>query len=469
MLLYTSCMTAPRTLAPVFHNILEMIGNTPMLEIKRMDTGPCRLFVKMESMNPGNSIKDRIAVTMIDAAEKSGQLRKGGRIVEATAGNTGLALALIAGQRGYRLTVVVPDKMSDEKISHLRAMGAEVILSRSDVAKGHPEYYQDVAERIARDDPDAFYTNQFANEANSLAHYQTTGPEIWEQMEGKIDAFVAGVGSGGTVSGVGKYFKERNKACEIIIADPIGSILTPLVNEGRKVEPGSWLVEGIGEDFVPSILHLELVTKAYAISDGEAFHTARELLKKEGVLAGSSVGTLLAASLRYCREQTQPKNVVTLICDNGAKYLSKMFNDFWMIDNGFIERPTYGDIRDLIARRHLEREDFCLSPTIPVVQAIKRMRMYSISQMAVIDEKDNVVGILDETDVLMALVHDRDCANKPVRDFMSSRVESIRPMASVNDLLPIFRADRVAVVSDEKHFYGLITKIDLINYLRKQL
>ena len=469
MLLYTSCMTAPRTLAPVFHNILEMIGNTPMLEIKRMDTGPCRLFVKMESMNPGNSIKDRIAVTMIDAAEKSGQLRKGGRIVEATAGNTGLALALIAGQRGYRLTVVVPDKMSDEKISHLRAMGAEVILSRSDVAKGNPEYYQDVAERIARDDPDAFYTNQFANEANSLAHYQTTGPEIWEQMEGKIDAFVAGVGSGGTVSGVGKYLKERNKACEIIIADPIGSILTPLVNEGRKVEPGSWLVEGIGEDFVPSILHLELVTKAYAISDGEAFHTARELLKKEGVLAGSSVGTLLAASLRYCREQTQPKNVVTLICDNGAKYLSKMFNDFWMIDNGFIERPTYGDIRDLIARRHLEREDFCLSPTIPVVQAIKRMRMYSISQMAVIDDKDNVVGILDETDVLMALVHDRDCANKPVRDFMSSRVESIRPMASVNDLLPIFRADRVAVVSDEKHFYGLITKIDLINYLRKQL
>lgn len=469
MLLYTSCMTAPRTLAPVFHNILEMIGNTPMLEITRMDTGPCRLFVKMESMNPGNSIKDRIAVTMIDAAEKSGQLRKGGRIVEATAGNTGLALALIAGQRGYRLTVVVPDKMSDEKISHLRAMGAEVILSRSDVAKGNPEYYQDVAERIARDDPDAFYTNQFANEANSLAHYETTGPEIWEQMEGKIDAFVAGVGSGGTVSGVGKYLKERNKACEIIIADPIGSILTPLVNEGRKVEPGSWLVEGIGEDFVPSILHLELVTKAYAISDGEAFHTARELLKKEGVLAGSSVGTLLAASLRYCREQTQPKNVVTLICDNGAKYLSKMFNDFWMIDNGFIERPTYGDIRDLIARRHLEREDFCLSPTIPVVQAIKRMRMYSISQMAVIDEKDNVVGILDETDVLMALVHDRDCANKPVRDFMSSRVESIRPMASVNDLLPIFRADRVAVVSDEKHFYGLITKIDLINYLRKQL
>jgi cystathionine beta-synthase len=235
------------------------------------------------------------------------------------------------------------------------------------------------------------------------------------------------------------------------------------------VQPGSWLVEGIGEDFIPSICHLELVAKAYAISDGEAFHTARELLRKEGVLAGSSVGTLFAAALRYCREQTEPKRVVTLICDNGAKYLSKMFNDFWMVDNGFIQRPTYGDIRDLVARRHLEKEDFCLTPEVPVAQAIKRMRMYSISQMAVVDEKDHVVGILDETDVLMALVHDRNCGAKPVRDFMTSRVETVRPTASVNDLVPIFRADRVAVVADERHFYGLITKIDLINYLRKQL
>ncbi|MCE2883003.1 MAG: pyridoxal-phosphate dependent enzyme [Planctomycetaceae bacterium] len=444
-------MMSARPTAPVFHNILEMIGNTPMLEITRIDTGPCRLFVKMESMNPGNSIKDRIAVTMVDAAEKSGKLRKGGRIVEATAGNTGLALALVAAQKGYKLTVVVPDKMSDEKISHLRAMGAEVVLTRSDVAKGHPEYYQDVAERIARDDPDSFYVNQCANEANSQAHYDTTAPEIWEQM------------------GVGKYLKERNPKCEIVLADPVGSILAPLVNEGKKVAPGSWLVEGIGEDFIPSICHLDLVSKAYAIPDGEAFHTARELLRKEGVLAGSSVGTLFAAALRYCREQKEPKRVVTLICDNGAKYLSKMFNDFWMIDNGFIARPTYGDIRDLIARRHLEREDFVLSPEIPVAQAIKRMRMFSISQMAVVDEKDRVVGILDETDVLMALVRDRDCAGKPVKDFMTSRVETVRPTASVNDLVPIFRADRVAVVADEKHFYGLITKIDLINYLRKQL
>ncbi len=465
-------MTAPASSAaraPVFHNILEMIGNTPMLEITRIDTGPCRLFVKMESMNPGNSIKDRIAVTMVEAAEKSGALRPGGRIIEATAGNTGLALALVAAQKGYRLTVVVPDKMSDEKISHLRAMGAEVVLTRSDVAKGNPEYYQDVAARMAAEDPDSHYINQFANEANPQAHYESTAPEIWEQMEGRVDAFVAGVGSGGTVSGIGRYLKERNPACEIVLADPVGSILAPLVNEGREVAPGSWLVEGIGEDFIPSICHLDLVTKAYAIPDGEAFHTARELLRKEGVLAGSSVGTLFAAALRYCREQTEPKRVVTLICDNGAKYLSKMFNDFWMVDNGFIQRPVYGDIRDLVARRHLEKEDFCLSPEVPVAQAIKRMRMYSISQMAVVDGNDRVVGILDESDVLLALVHDRECGAKPVKDFMTSRVETVRPTASVNDLMPIFRADRVAVVADERHFYGLITRIDLINYLRKQL
>jgi cystathionine beta-synthase len=454
--------------APLYRNVLEMIGNTPLLEITRIDTGPCTLMVKLESLNPGNSIKDRIAVAMIDAAEREGRLKPGGHIVEATAGNTGIALALVAGQKGYRLTVVVPDKMSDEKISHLRAMGAEVVLTRSDVGKGHPDYYQDIAERIARE-TGAFYTNQFCNPANVAAHYTTTGPEIWEQTGGRVDAFVAGVGSGGTVSGVGRYLKERKPSCEIILADPAGSILAPLVNENRRIEPGSWLVEGIGEDFVPDILDLSLVSKAYTIPDGEAFHAARDLLRKEGILAGSSVGTLFAAALRYCREQTTPKVVVSLICDNGAKYLSKMFNDFWMVDNGFLDRPKYGDLRDLIARRHLEREDFTVDPTLPLSQAIKRMRMFGVSQMAVIEPGRPISGIIDESDILMALVHDTGNAARPVRDFMTSRLETIRPSASINDLVPIFRADRVAIVADETNFYGIITKIDLINYLRKQL
>lgn len=456
--------------APVFGNVLEMIGNTPILELRRTETGPCRLFVKMESQNPGNSIKDRIALTMIAAAERDGRLKPGGTIVEATAGNTGLALALVASQKGYELIVVVPDKMSDEKISHLRAMGAQVRLTRSDVQKGHPEYYQDVAERIAKERPNCFYVNQFGNPANPHAHYTTTGPEIWEQLEGRVDAFVAGVGSGGTVSGAGRFLKEKNPKCEIVLADPEGSILAPLVSEGRTIEPGSWLVEGIGEDFVPGILDLELVDKAYSISDREAFHTARDLLRVEGILAGSSVGTLLAAALRYCREQKEEKHVVTLICDSGAKYLSKMFNDFWMIDHGFIDRPGFGDLRDLITRRHLDREDFTVDPECPILQVVRRMHLYGVSQMAVVDKHDKVVGIIDESDVLLALTSDaKTNSRRPVRDFMTSKLETVRPDLPVNALLPIFRADRVAIVTDEDHFYGIITRIDLINYMRRQL
>lgn len=455
--------------APVHQNILDLVFNTPLLEIRQIDTGPCQLFGKMEMQQPGNSIKDRIAVYMINAAEKSGKLKPGGRIVEATAGNTGIALALVAGQKGYKLTVVMPDKMSEEKISHLRAMGAEVVLTRSDVEKGHPEYYQDMAAAIAAKDPSCFYINQFGNFNNPQAHYETTGPEIWEQMEGRVDAIVAGVGSGGTISGAGKFLREQNPDLEIILADPAGSVLAPLVNEGKQIKPGSWLVEGIGEDFVPDILAIDSIDKAYTVTDAEAFHTARELLKVEGVLAGSSTGTLFGAALRYCREQTKPKRVVTFFCDSGAKYLSKMYNDFWMMDQGFIARKPYGDLRDLIARRHLEREDFTLKHTTPIGQAIKQMRLYDVSQMAVLDENEKVVGIIDESDILLAVMHNNDCFTKPVSDYMTRRLETIKPTASVNDLLPIFRADRVAIVADDNNYYGLITRIDLINYLRKQL
>jgi cystathionine beta-synthase len=327
-----------------------------------------------------------------------------------------------------------------------------------------------VAERIAAGRPNTLFINQFANPANAEAHERTTAPEIWEQMEGKVDALVAGVGSGGTISGVGRYLKARNPKVEIVLADPAGSILAPLVNEGKHVDPGSWLVEGIGEDFVPSICDLKLVSKAYTVTDRDAFHTARELLRAEGVLAGSSVGTLLCAALRYCREQREPKRVVTFICDSGAKYLSKMFNDFWMVDNGFIDRPKTGDLRDLIARRHLDREDYTLTADLPLQQAIKRMRLYNVSQMVVLDAGGRVEGIIDESDVLLAMVDDpRGSATRPVGDFMTRRIETLRPSAKVTDLLPIFRADRVAIVADDRAFYGIITKIDLINYLRKQL
>lgn len=455
-------------IAPVYDSLLDMVGNTPMLRLRHLDTGCCELYVKLENLNPGQSIKDRIAVEMVAAAERSGALKPGGTIVEATAGNTGIALALIATLKGYRLVVVMPDKMSEEKVSHLRAMGAEVRMTRSDVAKGHPDYYQDVAERLSKEIPNSIYVNQFANPANPIAHERTTGPEVWEQMGGRIDAFVAGVGSGGTVSGVGRFLKSKDPKVQIILADPAGSILAPLVNEGRSVEPGSWLVEGIGEDFVPSILDLSLVSKAYTVTDEEAFETVRQLLVKEGVLAGSSVGVLLHAALLYCREQKEPKRVVTLICDSGAKYLSKMYNDFWMVDQGMLQRERTGDLRDLIARRHDRKEDFTLAPTLPLAQAVRRMRMYSVSQMAVLDERDRVLGIIDESDVLLALYRDRGALQRPVSEFMTSNLETVPPTTRPENLIPIFRADRVAIVVDGDRYCGLITRIDLINWLRQQ-
>ncbi len=463
-----------------YGNVLEMIGATPMLELKNLDAGVCRLFGKMELANPAGSIKDRIGLSMIEGAERSGLIdpRADPRptIVEATAGNTGIGLALVAGQRGYRLIVVMPDKMSQEKVQHLRAMGADVVMTRSDVMKGHPDYYQEVAARIARDTPNSYYINQFANPHNAEAHYAGTGPEIVAQVRAMTaadpDAFVCGVGSGGTLAGVGRYLKEHAPGCKIVLADPAGSILAPLVNEGKKIEPGAWLVEGMGEDFVPDICDLSLVHEAIAVTDKESFQAARRLLRCEGVLSGSSTGCILHAALEYCRRQTEPRNVVTLICDSGAKYLSKMFNDYWMMDNGFLERETFGDLRDLIARRHGLDEDYTVKPHDPVQQAYKTMRLHDVSQLAVVDpvRTEHVVGILDEGDVLLAVSAGADAFMKPVSDFMTTRLETIAPSAKVMDLLPIFRADRVAIVVEPGGAYlGLITKIDLINYLRRSL
>ncbi|MAA52713.1 MAG: cystathionine beta-synthase [Phycisphaerae bacterium] len=460
--------TQRHAVAPIFTDILDMVGNTPMLELNRLDTGPCRLLAKLECLNPANSIKDRIAISMIDAAEADGSLKPGGHIVEATAGNTGIALALVGTQRGYEVTVVVPDKMSEGKISHLRAMGAEVIMARSDVEKGHPDYYQEVAQRIA-DERGSFYVNQFSNEANVQAHYDTTASEIWEQTEGTIDAFVAGVGSGGTVTGVGRYLKERNPDVKLVLADPTGSVLAPLVNEGRTVKPGRWLVEGIGEDFIPDILDLSVVDEAIHIEDRDAFLTAREVLRAQGILAGSSSGTLVAAALEWCRRQTEPKTVVTFICDNGAKYLDKMFNDFWMMDQGFIERTQHGNLRDLIGRRHTRGEDYTLQPGMPLLQAFKLMRLYDVSQITVLDEHGSVCGIIDETDVLLAVSEDPDAFQSPVSDVMTRKLRTIAPDADVRELLPIFTEDKVAIVVEDGQFLGLITKIDFITYLRKQL
>src|SRR5690242_12342733 len=445
-----------------YRNVLEMIGNTPLVEVQRMDTGPCRLFLKLENQNPGGSIKDRIALSMIEAAERDGRLKPGGTLIEATAGNTGLGLALVASQKGYRLILVIPDKMAQEKIFHLRALGADIRMTRSDVGKGHPEYYQDMAERLTAETPGAMYVNQFANPANPLAHERGTGPEIWEQMEHKVDAVVVGVGSGGTLSGIGRYMRRTSPDTKMVLADPKGSVLAPLVQTGKMTEAGSWLVEGIGEDFVPPNCDLSLVSEAFIISDAESFATARELLRKEAILAGSSSGTLLTAALRYCRAQKTKKRVVTFVCDSGNKYLSKMFNDYWMLDQGLLAREKKGDLRDLIARRHADRATITVEPTDSLLIAYQRMKLYEISQLPVL-EGGKVAGIIDESDLLLALYDHADRYREPVSSAMTRKVETVQARDPLSRLAEIFRHEHAALVMDGSEFLGLVTRIDLLN------
>ena len=453
----------------IHNSVLELIGNTPIVRAQRLDTGVCELYLKLESQNPGGSIKDRIGLSMIEAAEKAGKIKPGDTLVEGTAGNTGIGLALVAQQKGYKLLLVVPDKMSREKIFNLKAMGAQVVLTRSDVAKGHPDYYQDLAERIARETPGAYFINQFGNPDNPAAHELGTGPEILEQMGGQLDAIVFGCGSSGTMTGLSRAFAKLSPSTELVLADPVGSILEEYINRGTLSDKSaSWMVEGIGEDFLPPISDFTRVKQAYAISDKESFLTARELLEKEGILGGSSTGNLLAAALKYCREQTEPKKVLVFVCDTGNKYLSKMYNDYWMLDNGFIQREQHGDLRDLILRPYSQRDTVVVGPNDLLVTAYQRMKLYDVSQLPVMDG-ENLVGIVDESDVLLHVYGDESRFRDPVSTAMVSKLDKIQVGESIESLLPLFERGHVAIVADGDRFLGLITRIDLLNYLRRRV
>lgn len=451
-------------------SVLDLIGETPLVEVTRIERGPCRLFLKLESANPSGSLKDRPARTMIEAAEADGRLQPGGTIVEATAGNTGLGLALVGGRKGYRTLLVVPDKMAREKVLHAKAMGAEVVITRSDVGKGHPDYYQDLAAAITRRTRGAFFVDQFGNPANPRAHEETTGPEILRQMDGAVDAVVLGVGSGGTLTGVGRFMQKASPATTMILADPQGSVLAPFVETGKLGELGTWAVEGIGEDFVPPNADLSLVSRAYSIPDSESFGLSRELLRAEGVLAGSSSGTLLAAALRYCRAQDAPKRVVSLVCDSGAKYLSKVFNPTFLAQEGFLHPDRYGTVRDVVTHRYSEGTAVVVRPQDNLRTVFARMRASDVSQLPVVEEGGHVVGLVDESDVLAALLTEPHETNKvfaqPVKDVMTTRLDTISADAPIAELVPLFRKDYVAIVMDGDQFLGVATRLDLINYFR---
>jgi cystathionine beta-synthase len=448
--------------------VLDLIGNTPLVPVTRFDTGPCTLLLKLESQNPGGSIKDRIGVAMIEAAERDGRLQPGGTVVEATAGNTGLGLALVARAKGYRVVLVVPDKMSSEKVLHLKALGAEVHGTRSDVGKGHPDYYQDVAARLAKDIPGAFFADQFNNPANPLAHETGTGPEIWAQTGHDVDAIVVGVGSAGTITGLTRFFRKVQPKLGFVLADPAGSILAEYVRNGTVGEAGSWAVEGIGEDFVPGIADLSGVTQAYSISDEESFSSARELLKREGILGGSSTGTLLAAALRYCRAQTEPKRVVSFVCDTGTRYLSKVYNDQWMVDQGLLKRAHYGDLRDIISRRAEDGSVVSVAPDDTLLTAFQRMRLADVSQLPVL-QGGRLVGVVDESDLLFKVHADAAHFHQLVSTAMSAAPQTLAPSATLAELQAVLDRGLTAIIADANGFHGLITRFDLLNHLRRSL
>jgi len=318
-------------------SLIDLIGNTPLVQVKTFDTGSCNLFLKMENRNPGSSIKDRVALKIIEDAEKSGELNENATIVEATAGNTGLGLALIAKLKGYKAKVVILDKMNENKIFHLKALGAEVFKARSDVGPDSPEHYVNVAKKICNETPNSFMASQFTNPSNPSAHELTTGPEILRQLDGIVDAVVCGVGTGGTITGLGRFFEKNSPSTDMILADPKGSIIKDIVEKREPREADySWLVEGIGEDFIPETLDIKYIKKAYEVSNEEAFDTVKKLALYEGILAGSSTGTLISAALKFCKEQEKEKNVVTFVCDNGEKYLNTAYNELWLKEKKLI-------------------------------------------------------------------------------------------------------------------------------------
>jgi cystathionine beta-synthase len=443
-------------------SILDVIGRTPLIPLQRMSRGvPARVLVKYEAMNPGGSIKDRVGVAMVEEAERRGWLQPAGTIIEATAGNTGIGLALAAAVKGYRCIFVLPDKMSGEKIRLLRAYGAEIVITPTSVPPDSPESYNGVADRLAREIPGAWRPNQFANLSNPEVHYQTTGPEIWEQTHGTVTAFVSGVGTGGTISGVGRYLKERNPEVRIIGADPEGSVLS-----GDAPKP--WKVEGIGEDFVPKTLNSQVVDEWIRVSDAESFQTARSLARLEGMLAGGSTGTAVAAALRYARRLTDRDVVVALCPDTGRNYLSKFFDDQWLAENHLIQTiPPTHTVGDLIHSRG-PRTLATVEPDTTVADAVGLMQSQGISQLPVLRDGRSVGSIQEVT--LARLLHDSiDTTAVRVGDVMAKPLPQVDINVHLDEAYRLLLAGNSGVLAiSGDQVVEIITRIDLIQYWTKR-
>ena len=444
-----------------YSHILQAIGRTPLVRLNRIAAEVSSpIYAKVEGLNPGGSVKDRVALAMVAAAEREGFLKPGGTIVEATAGNTGVGLALAAAVKGYRMIAVMPDKMSEDKVSLLRAYGAEVVITPTNVPPDSPESYNGVADRLARDIPGAWRPNQFENPRNPVVHATATGPEIWEDTEGQVEVFVAGMGTGGTISGVAQYLKGKNPGITIVGADPEGSILS-------GDAPKSYKVEGIGEDFIPKTFNRQIVDEMVRVSDKESFNTARRLAREEGILAGGSSGTALAAALKYARRLPQPRTIVVLLPDTGRNYLSKIFSDRWMQENGFWEDRARQAmvVGEILSGKTQWPSLIAVGPHDKLGRAIALMEAHQISQLPVVDGQDRVVGSINESAIMKVLHDGLDVVNQEIGAVMGQPLPTLDVQTDASEAYRLLLAGApgiIATFGTEKRGLGVITRSDLI-------
>jgi cystathionine beta-synthase len=454
-------------------NISKAVGNTPIVQLHRVTGGvPVEIYVKCEFLNPGGSHKDRLAFNMLKHAEEDG-LKPGGTIVEATSGNTGASLALLAALRGYKCVFVMPDKMSQEKISHLRAFGARVVVCPTAVDAEDPRSYYKTALRIAAETPNCFYANQYHNPANPEAHYLSSGPEVWQQTGGDFDVFCAGMGTGGTLSGTGKYLKEKKPSIKIVGVDPVGSLYYDFVKQGRVTKAFSYKVEGIGEDFFPSTMNLKILDDIVRVDDKECFLMTRDLTRLEGLFVGGSGGAAVAGAVKYARTMVErgeatmggrPARILVFLADAGHKYLSKIFNDDWMRENGFLEdSPGIGTVRDLLQGK---KPLITARPEARIRDVVDQMKELGISQLPVV-EHGKMRGIVGEVDVLRALVSGGKTMESPIAEVVEDDYATVTPNTKLELLQGVLADAKVAIVEERDQVVGIVTKIDLIDFLAK--
>ncbi|MGD8397141.1 MAG: pyridoxal-phosphate dependent enzyme [Candidatus Eiseniibacteriota bacterium] len=446
-------------------SILETIGNTPLIELARVARGVRPLVLaKVERTNPGGSVKDRIGERIIDRAEREGLLRPGGTIVEATSGNTGCGLAMVASVRGYSAVFTIPDKMSQEKVNLLKAYGAEVHVAPTNVAPDHPDSYYSVARRLAEERPGGFLANQYYNPANPESHYLTTGPEIWEQTGGQVDVFVAGIGTGGTISGVGKYLKEKNPAIQIVGADPVGSILSHYFRTGKMTEARPYKTEGVGEDIIPGTLDFSVIDRIESVPDAESLNMARRISREEGILVGGSCGLAAVVALRVAEELDERRLIVVLLPDTGERYLSKLYSDDWMRDNHLLDTQQVR-VRDVLSGKSADVAQLVMvNENAAVEEALRLIRQHNISQVPV-QRLGKLVGCIEEGAIMARVLEEPRVLGRPVGEVMGDPLPVIRAEHSADEVIRLLASRNAVVIEDDGNPVGILTRFDMIEYV----